>query len=190
LELLRNANYLAAVAEDTLFPSRSVAVRVSDRIRNQENQLHANTIADNAAELVEFLEQERSRLLSAFGNYLVGDDLSKLTDLSDPHAAVGLLRSELAEDPWFGSERRFPRDSVHLGVVTNIQDYGYFVELKEGLTGLVHVSKTNGISPAIGDSVRVQVLRVDPFRRRLGLAFIEFVAEEVGDSGLVEDVEN
>ena len=90
---------------------------------------------------------------------------------------VSLGLKQLGEDPWVDLPSRYPLESVLSGRVTNITDYGCFVELEEGVEGLVHVSEmdwTNkNVHPSkvvqLGDEVSVKVLGVDSERRRISL---------------------
>jgi small subunit ribosomal protein S1 len=84
---------------------------------------------------------------------------------------------QMGEDPWVNISRRYPESTRVFGKVTNIADYGCFVEIEEGVEGLVHVSEmdwTNkNIHPskvvALGDEVEVMVLDIDEERRRISL---------------------
>jgi len=90
---------------------------------------------------------------------------------------VSLGLKQLGDDPWADLARRYPEGARLFGHVTNIADYGCFVEIEEGVEGLVHVSEmdwTNkNISPAklvqIGEEVEVMVLDIDEERRRISL---------------------
>jgi len=90
---------------------------------------------------------------------------------------VSLGLKQLGEDPWVDLTRRYPESSRLFGKVTNIADYGCFVEIEEGVEGLVHVSEmdwTNrNVNPnkvvALGDEVEVMILDVDQERRRISL---------------------
>ncbi|WP_348675810.1 30S ribosomal protein S1 [uncultured Abyssibacter sp.] len=90
---------------------------------------------------------------------------------------VSLGLKQLGEDPWVDIARRYPEGTRLFGKVTNITDYGAFVEIEEGVEGLVHVSEmdwTNkNVSPGkvvqIGDEVEVMVLDIDEERRRISL---------------------
>lgn len=90
---------------------------------------------------------------------------------------VSLGLKQMGEDPWFGVSRRYPSDTRIFGKVTNIADYGAFVELEPGVEGLVHVSEmdwTNkNIAPSkivsMGDEVEVMVLEIDEDKRRISL---------------------
>ncbi len=90
---------------------------------------------------------------------------------------VSLGLKQLGEDPWENISRRYPENTRVFGKVTNITDYGCFVEIEEGVEGLVHVSEmdwTNkNVNPAklvaVGDEVEVMVLDIDEERRRISL---------------------
>lgn len=90
---------------------------------------------------------------------------------------ISLGMKQLMEDPWRNISRRYPKNSRIFGAVSNITDYGCFVELEEGVEGLVHMTEmdwTNkNIHPSkvvqLGDEVEVMVLEVDEDRRRISL---------------------
>ncbi len=90
---------------------------------------------------------------------------------------VSLGLKQLGEDPWVDLVRRYPENSRIFGKVTNIADYGCFVEIEEGVEGLVHVSEmdwTNrNVNPnkvvALGDETEVMILDIDQERRRISL---------------------
>jgi small subunit ribosomal protein S1 len=90
---------------------------------------------------------------------------------------VSLGLKQLGDDPWVAIARRYPVNTRLFGKVTNLADYGCFVEIEEGVEGLVHVSEmdwTNkNVAPAkvvqVGDEVEVMVLDIDEERRRISL---------------------
>lgn len=90
---------------------------------------------------------------------------------------VSLGMKQLEEDPWQNIARRYPAGSRVFGKVNNLTDYGCFVEIEEGVEGLVHVSEmdwTNkNVNPSkvvqLGDEVEVMVLEIDEERRRISL---------------------
>lgn len=90
---------------------------------------------------------------------------------------ISLGMKQLMEDPWRNIARRYPKSSRIFGTVSNITDYGCFIELEEGVEGLVHMTEmdwTNkNIHPSkvvqLGDEVEVMVLEVDEDRRRISL---------------------
>ncbi|MFW2372850.1 MAG: 30S ribosomal protein S1 [Gammaproteobacteria bacterium] len=90
---------------------------------------------------------------------------------------VSLGLKQLGEDPWAAIARRYPEGSHLRGKISNITDYGCFVEIEDGVEGLVHVSEmdwTNkNVNPAkvvaLGDEVEVMILDIDEERRRISL---------------------
>ncbi len=108
----------------------------------------------------------------------VGDELEvKVLKFDRERSRVSLGLKQLGADPWMDLARRHPQGARLFGKVTNIADYGCFVEIEEGVEGLVHVSEmdwTNkNVSPhkvvQIGDEVEVMVLDIDEDRRRISL---------------------
>jgi len=108
----------------------------------------------------------------------VGDEIEvKVLRFDRERNRVSLGLKQLGSDPWTNLSRRYPDQSRLFGKITNIADYGCFVEIEEGVEGLVHVSEmdwTNkNVSPSkvvqIGDEVEVMVLDIDEERRRISL---------------------
>ena len=108
----------------------------------------------------------------------VGDEVTaKVLKFDQEKNRVSLGMKQLGEDPWVGIARRYPQSTRLFGKVTNITDYGAFVEVEQGIEGLVHVSEmdwTNkNIHPTkvvqLGDEVEVMILDIDEERRRISL---------------------
>ena len=108
----------------------------------------------------------------------VGDEIDvKVLKFDRERNRVSLGLKQLGQDPWADLARRYPENTRLFGKVTNIADYGCFVEIEEGVEGLVHVSEmdwTNkNVNPAkvvhIGQEVEVMVLDIDEERRRISL---------------------
>ncbi|OGT89489.1 MAG: 30S ribosomal protein S1 [Gammaproteobacteria bacterium RIFOXYA12_FULL_61_12] len=108
----------------------------------------------------------------------IGDEIRvKVLKFDRERNRVSLGLKQLGDDPWINIARRYPEHTRLFGKVTNIADYGCFVEIEEGVEGLVHVSEmdwTNkNIHPnkvvALGDEVEVIVLDIDEERRRISL---------------------
>ncbi len=108
----------------------------------------------------------------------VGDEVTaKVLKFDQEKNRVSLGLKQLGEDPWVGLSRRYPPGTRLFGKVTNITDYGAFVEIESGIEGLVHVSEmdwTNkNIHPTkvvqLGDEVEVMILEIDEDRRRISL---------------------
>ncbi|MCW5196784.1 30S ribosomal protein S1 [Buchnera aphidicola (Pemphigus obesinymphae)] len=108
----------------------------------------------------------------------VGDEINvKILKFDREKTRVSLGLKQLGEDPWIALSKRYPEEKKVTGRVTNLTDYGCFVEIEEGVEGLVHVSEmdwTNkNIHPSkvvkVNDIVEVMVLDIDEDRRRISL---------------------
>jgi len=108
----------------------------------------------------------------------IGDEIEvKVLKFDKEKTRVSLGLKQLGSDPWADLVRRFPEGSRTFGKVTNIADYGCFVEIEDGVEGLVHVSEmdwtSKNVNPAkivaLGDEVEVMVLDIDEERRRISL---------------------
>ncbi|TAN50806.1 MAG: 30S ribosomal protein S1 [Betaproteobacteria bacterium] len=108
----------------------------------------------------------------------VGDEVTaKVLKFDAEKNRVSLGLKQLGEDPWVGIGRRYPQGTRLFGKVTNLTDYGAFVEVEAGIEGLVHVSEmdwTNkNVHPSkvvqVGDEVEVMILEIDEERRRISL---------------------
>ena len=108
----------------------------------------------------------------------VGQEITaKVLKYDQEKNRVSLGVKQLGDDPWTGLSRRYPQSTRLFGKVTNLTDYGAFVEVEQGIEGLVHVSEmdwTNkNVAPnkvvQLGDEVEVMVLEIDEERRRISL---------------------
>src|SRR5438552_13695433 len=108
----------------------------------------------------------------------VGQEITaKVLKYDQEKNRVSLGVKQLGDDPWTGLSRRYPQHTRLFGKVTNLTDYGAFVEVEQGIEGLVHVSEmdwTNkNVAPnkvvQLGDEVEVMILEIDEERRRISL---------------------
>ncbi len=108
----------------------------------------------------------------------VGQEIDvKILKFDRERQRVSLGMKQLGEDPWQDLARRYPPQTRMFGKVTNIADYGCFVEIEDGVEGLVHVSEmdwTNkNVNPSrvvqVGEEVEVMVIEIDEDRRRISL---------------------
>ena len=115
----------------------------------------------------------------------VGQELqAKVLKFDAEKSRVSLGLKQLGDDPWLGVSRRYPNGTRLFGKVTNIADYGAFVEIEPGIEGLVHVSEmdwTNkNVAPSkvvtLGDEVEVMVLEIDEDKRRISLGMKQCMA--------------
>ena len=115
----------------------------------------------------------------------VGQELTaKVLKFDAEKSRVSLGIKQLGDDPWMGVSRRYPTGTRLFGKITNIADYGAFVEIEPGIEGLVHVSEmdwTNkNVAPSkvvtLGDEVEVMVLEIDEDKRRISLGMKQCMA--------------
>ncbi len=108
----------------------------------------------------------------------IGDELeAKVLKFDQEKSRVSLGLKQLGEDPWIGLARRLPATTRLFGKISNLTDYGAFVEIEPGIEGLVHVSEmdwTNkNVHPSkmvqLGDEVQIMILEIDEDRRRISL---------------------
>ena len=101
----------------------------------------------------------------------------KIIKINHETHRISLGMKQLLDDPWQGIEAKFPVNAKFKGCVTNITDYGAFVELEPGIEGLIHVSEMSwtkknvhpGKIVSTSQEVEVQILEVDPVKRRISL---------------------
>ena len=108
----------------------------------------------------------------------VGDEIDvKVLKFDKEKTRVSLGLKQLNEDPWFEISKEHPEGSKLTGKITNIADYGCFVEIHNGVEGLVHVSEMDWTNKnanpeklvTIGQEIEVMILDIDPERRRISL---------------------
>lgn len=108
----------------------------------------------------------------------VGQEIeAKVLKFDQEKHRVSLGLKQLLNDPWAGIAERFPAGTRLHGKVSNLTDYGAFIELEPGIEGLVHVSEmdwTNkNVNPSkmvkLGDEVQIQILEIDADKRRISL---------------------
>lgn len=109
----------------------------------------------------------------------VGDEIEVLVlDYDKENNKISLGLKQMTPDPWDQIEQKYSKNSVIQGRITNIQNYGIFVELEKGIEGLVHISEISWTKRfinlkdafAIGDTIEVKVLGVDPEQRKISLS--------------------
>ncbi|MFW6388719.1 MAG: S1 RNA-binding domain-containing protein, partial [Desulfohalobiaceae bacterium] len=118
--------------------------------------------------------------------YKMGDTIqAKVLTVDKENEKFTLGIKQLSEDPWLRIPQSYPEGSEVRGRITNITDFGLFVEVEEGIEGLVHLSelspkkiKTPGEMFEVGQEVQAKVIRVSADERRLGLSIKQFLEEQ------------
>lgn len=114
----------------------------------------------------------------------IGDKVKvKIIKISKEDMKISLGMKQLLDDPWLDSETKYIVGNKYKGIVTNMADYGAFVEVEGGLEGLVHVSEMSWVSKiqkpenyvSIGDELEVMVLEIDTNKKRLSLGIKQCV---------------
>ncbi|MEQ8910003.1 MAG: 30S ribosomal protein S1 [Vicingaceae bacterium] len=121
-----------------------------------------------------------NQLQPAQAFFSVGDEVeAQILTLDREERKMSLGVKQLTPDPWEGIATKFPVDSKHTGKVTNISDFGVFVELEQGVDGLVHISDLSWSKKinhpkevtSVGDEMEVVILEIDQDQRRLSLGY-------------------
>ncbi|MBF0238583.1 MAG: 30S ribosomal protein S1 [SAR324 cluster bacterium] len=117
-----------------------------------------------------------------------GDEIEvKILNIDVDQERLSLGIKQLTEDPWKNLDEKFPLNSEVTGRVVNLTDFGIFVEVIEGVEGLVHISEVDTSIPKgklaefypVGTTVMSRVIKIDPEERRLGLSILEIVGAVV-----------
>ena len=176
LEMIGNVHYLAAVAEDTWFDSQDVGQRVAERIGRLETQYHAGTAIQNARDLTNFLQRMRTTEAVAAKLILEHSAFEQLTDLSQADDGIARLERSLTTGPWSDVSARYKPGTITSGTIVNVKEFGIFVEVEPGVTGLIHQSKLPSSFLSMeecefGEKVDVEILAVDAVRRRMEMNY-------------------
>lgn len=181
IDLVSNINYLAAISEDTFFDNRVQAERIAGRIRNTDDQLHKKTAIKNAEEVVDYLDKFKQQYFESHNQLTSQDTLEYLSDFSQSRKTLERALESHSNDPWFNADKELQIGSTHETIVTNVVNYGVFVEFNNGLSGLLHQSNFNGFSPSLGDLIEVKISWIDVIHKKMGLRLTAVLEEDVGD---------
>lgn len=176
LELLGIPEYWAAIAEDTNFDSYLAAKRVAERIAVRDMHYSHGVSLQNARTVLDYLQEKRAQVAKLSEAVLSRSEFLELTDIDQAEAALASKSSKVQGGPFYEAAARFPVGSEVEGTVINSNpDFGLFIEIAPGVTGLLHRSRLTGgavtdQSPGIGEKLRVRVMKVEPTQRRLSLS--------------------
>jgi S1 RNA binding domain len=177
LDLMTSVTYLAAVAEDTWFYSEEAARPVANRIRSVDTHYEADTAIANARDLFKFLSTLRDAVVSSTDAIFGHAIYEQLTDLSAIPSAIDGLERSLTSTPWVGAHLRFPVKTTAVGTVVNVRDFGVFVELEPGISGLIYAKR---LPPnfmtleqfAPGERLTIEIVNVNAIKKRIEMSYI------------------
>ena len=146
-------------------------------------------VAPGVEGLIHVSEMSWSTHLRSAQDFLkVGDEVEAVVlNLDRAERKMSLGIKQLKEDPWQNIEERYPVGSKHTAKVRNFTNFGVFVELEEGVDGLIHISEMSQKRIkhpldvlAVGDIIKVMVISVDESRNRIGLSLKQVPKENIG----------
>ncbi|OWV90685.1 hypothetical protein ATY78_16495 [Rhizobium sp. R635] len=174
LQICSDTYYLAAIAEDTWFRDQALAEAIAERIKNSSQHYSPRTAMHNARACLNELAHIRQSESKAYNAVFQDNRFDNMTDLTKAQTTLGAFERSLVTGPWVGADTRYPENTIHQGRVVNRTRYGVFVDLEQGVTGLIHSSNIQGdhfnaSEYAIGADIRVKVLDIDHLARRMSL---------------------
>lgn len=142
LDMLTNISYLAAIAEDTHFSDEHLARKISERMGSVEHQYNKQMVSSNAKDLLDYLVKHNSKIANFSGEFISGDDYSRLTDISPAMKVIEQFADKLRDPDWVAFEKEFSAGDVINGFSNGAsKKLGVFVRLTDNIYGLVHKSK-------------------------------------------------
>jgi len=183
LDLMSSVTYLASVAEDTYFYKEQMAQTVADNIKNLQTHYDGDVAVTNARAVTGFLLGERQKALAAVGALVDAANFEKLSDLADSAFRIDKLEQALTSRPWAAAAERYKPNTQHIGRVVNTKNFGVFVELEPGITGLIGA---NGLPLGFGklgqfmpnERLIVEIQNIFPMKRRMSLTYVGEAPEE------------
>jgi S1 RNA binding domain/Type I restriction enzyme R protein N terminus (HSDR_N) len=183
LDLLTSVTYLAAIAEDTWFYNDAPARRVANRIQDLQNQYNADIAIANARDVLAFLEEERTKAVASTNAIVDQGTYEQLSDISAVPGAINALERSLTTPSWAAAYVRYPPTTNATGTVVNVRDFGVFVELEPGISGLVHASRLPlGFKRleqfSYGERIIVEIQSVNAIKKRIDMTYVGPAPEE------------
>ncbi len=180
LSIISNLDYLSACAEDCWIASAKLAHEIAERIGQYGPRFHymRDTMGKNAKGLVGYLVDQVGKEVTNPLEFLEGISDTTSWELQQIQEKIERWAAkERAEESWPEIDDKFNMGMICEGTVDNIKEYGAFVILDGGPSGLLHLSKLPAARPLgsleIGERVKVKILAIDRRRRHLALGYIE-----------------
>ncbi|MCG4255620.1 type I restriction endonuclease [Acetobacter senegalensis] len=183
LDVINNVDYLSAISEDTWFEDEKTARDIAGRIKDFNEHYKVNTTIENSRALIDFLKLVRSKDLASVESIFDNKIYEELSDISSMENSLSVFTASRMEPLWIQAEAKYSPGTEVVGLIVNVVDYGIFVEIEPGLTGLVHKTKLpekffEMESCFLDSGIIVRVDEIDPLRKRIKLDFIKPCVEE------------
>ena len=183
LDLMTSVTYLAAIAEDTWFFEEAPARRIADRIQSLQTHYSPDAAIANARDVFAFLEEERTKAVASVNAIVSQGDYEQLSDISSIPDAINSLERTLTSPTWAAAFHRFPAKGNFIGTVANVKDFGVFVELEPGISGLIPAQRLPlGFRKleqfSFGERIVVEIQSVNPIRKRIDMSYVGPAPEE------------
>ena len=180
---MNSVTYLAAIAEDTWFYEETPARHITERIQNVQNHYNADVAIANARDVLGFLWEQRTRNVAAANAIVDPGTYEQLSDISSIPSAIDALERSLTTPSWAAAYGRFPAKSNATGTVANVKDFGVFVELEPGISGLIPATRLPlGFKKleqfSYGERIVVEIQSVNAIRKRIDMSYIGPAPEE------------
>ena len=174
LQMTSDVYYLAAIAEDTWFDSEASANAIAERIKYAARHYQPRTALANAGDVLNLISRMREDNLASVEASFTNTDFGKFTDLGPAFRSLTNFEKSVLPAPWVGAMRTYAPGQVHQGQIVNVKNFGIFVDLQPGLTGLIHATQlpnAYGKEPslAVGEWVQVRIETIDDAKLRIGL---------------------
>ncbi|WP_272517344.1 type I restriction enzyme HsdR N-terminal domain-containing protein [Providencia sp. PROV179] len=180
LEMISNINYLAAIAEDTNYSSRELALSIADTMRENSNQYDKDVVAKNAKILVDYIKSWQEKYNHFSSMYLSDNQFSDLSDISEAIECVDNFTQRIKNPAWSKFEEKYNIGDIVQGWVKNINpNIGIFVNLSQSddVTGLVYLTKCPEEflkKYKINDKVNVRIDNsIDSVNKKVALTIME-----------------
>lgn len=179
IDSLANVEYLAAVAEDTWYSDEKIAEKIAGRISKPDSHFHIQNTVDNARDLIGYLSEILKKSFPSPSSFLEVNNYKNLIDLSVSTSSIERVQLTQQNNSWFDAEKKYPKDSEHIGTIVNIKHYGVFVELEAGVSGLIKVANLpanflENENFESGEKIRIKILFIDSVDHKLLMQFIKF----------------
>ena len=180
LQICSDVFYLAAIAEDSWFEVEAMARAVADRIKNPMLHNIPRTVLYNAKDVLASMLAIREKEVAAYASVFDDDRFGQLTNLDGASRAVTTYERSLTPGGWASVPDRYKVDACYPGVIVNSKNFGFFVDLEPGITGLLHHSKLGSwthrrVELKVGMRVQVKLISMEHIDKKISLKLVDIL---------------